>query len=477
MRTYRRRWTTYLTPTDSGSSASARPWCWSPLAVVGALIIGCASESTPSEGPRGRPGDDDDDGVSAGADAGDETGDADEDAGTRDAAVAKPPESDAGDPEDADDEPDDGETDEAQSDAAQSDAGSTADAGDGDAQGEDAGPRFPAAADLSKDGPYGSTTLSGVGPGGGYTAYVPEQLAPDGAKNPIVGWMSGGGTTHTLYPLLPRLATHGFLVMARDVTPGIGQEAMLGEQIIEGSGARIITPWYFGMRQFTSNTPLNTPEDFQGLRMRFPDTPQYLQNAEALGASPTSVAFEEVYISLQQGVVDGQENPIPTIESLNLPEVQSHLNLTGHMTGIHMIVVNEETFQSLTPEQQEVLRRVVTRSGLSQDAIWLRYFSLGGAAGPLEVEAHLSTHPAIKMVIVVSAPDERLGEVPAAFVEIAHGHELDEQGVIDFCRGAIAGFRVPRHVRFVTEWPMSAPKVQRPTLQKQLAAELEQERS
>lgn len=130
----------------------------------------------------------------------------------------------------------------------------------------------------------------------------------------------------------------------------------LGEQIIEGSGARILAPWYFGMRQFTANTPLNTPEDFQGLRMRFPDTPQFLQNAEALGASPTSVAFEEVYISLQQGVVDGQENPIPTIDSLALPEVQSHLSLTGHMVGIHMIVMNEDKWQSLNEEQQEVLQ-------------------------------------------------------------------------------------------------------------------------
>ncbi|MEE6282440.1 DctP family TRAP transporter solute-binding subunit [Georgenia sunbinii] len=133
----------------------------------------------------------------------------------------------------------------------------------------------------------------------------------------------------------------------------------LREDMLAGTGVRTIEPWYFGMRHFTSNTPLETPADFEGLRMRFPDTPQFLQNAEALGASPTSVAFEEVYISLQQGVVDGQENPIPTIASLNLPEVQSHLNLTGHMTGIHMIVMNEDAWQSLSPEQQEVLETAI----------------------------------------------------------------------------------------------------------------------
>ncbi|MDO5495738.1 MAG: DctP family TRAP transporter solute-binding subunit [bacterium] len=136
----------------------------------------------------------------------------------------------------------------------------------------------------------------------------------------------------------------------------VGEE--LKANILDATGARVLTPWYFGMRHFTANVPLNTPEDFQGLRMRFPNTPQYLQNAEALGASPVAVAFEELYISLQQGVVDGQENPIPNIATMNLPEVQSHLSLTGHMVGIHMIVMNEDRWSSLSADQQETLQTV-----------------------------------------------------------------------------------------------------------------------
>ncbi len=134
----------------------------------------------------------------------------------------------------------------------------------------------------------------------------------------------------------------------------------LREDMLAKTGTRVLDAWYFGMRHFTSNKPLRTPDDFKGVRMRFPDTPQFLQNAEALGASATSVAFEEVYISLQQGVVDGQENPIPVIASLNLPEVQSHLNLTGHMTGFVMPVVNENAWQGLTDAQREALQKAIT---------------------------------------------------------------------------------------------------------------------
>ncbi|MEV0394464.1 DctP family TRAP transporter solute-binding subunit [Polymorphospora rubra] len=141
-----------------------------------------------------------------------------------------------------------------------------------------------------------------------------------------------------------------------------GPADALREDMLAKTGTRVLDAWYFGMRHFTGNKPLRTPDDFNGVRMRFPDTPQFLQNAEALGASATSVAFEEVYISLQQGVVDGQENPISVISSLNLPEVQSHLNLTGHMTGFVMPVINENAWQGLTDEQREALSTAITEA-------------------------------------------------------------------------------------------------------------------
>jgi fatty-acyl-CoA synthase/long-chain acyl-CoA synthetase len=89
-----------------------------------------------------------------------------------------------------------------------------------------------------------------------------------------------------------------------------------------------------------------------------------------------------------------------------------------------------------------------------------------------EIEACLQRHPAVKLAQVVGVPDGRLVEVAAAFVE-RHAHAaVTEAELIEFCRGEIAGFKVPRHVRFVTEWPMSTSKIQKFRLRDQLLAEL-----
>lgn len=93
---------------------------------------------------------------------------------------------------------------------------------------------FPSTGDLSKPGSFKSTTLTRTGPSGKYTVYLPQDLGQNGAKHPIVGWMSGGGSLPSAYTLLPRLATHGFVVVAAEVSPGVGQEVELGRQILAG---------------------------------------------------------------------------------------------------------------------------------------------------------------------------------------------------------------------------------------------------
>ena len=77
------------------------------------------------------------------------------------------------------------------------------------------------------------------------------------------------------------------------------------------------------------------------------------------------MAFEEVFLALQQGTIDGQENPIPTIKDLNLPEVQSHVSLTGHQVGSVLAIISEDTWQSLSAEQQEAVQAAIsdTRDG------------------------------------------------------------------------------------------------------------------
>jgi fatty-acyl-CoA synthase len=96
----------------------------------------------------------------------------------------------------------------------------------------------------------------------------------------------------------------------------------------------------------------------------------------------------------------------------------------------------------------------------------------GENVAPAEIEAHLESHPAVKLAQVVAAPDPRLHEVPAAFVELRAGADVAPAELIEFCEGQIASFKVPRHVRFVSEWPTSATKIQKVVLRQRIEREL-----
>jgi acyl-CoA synthetase (AMP-forming)/AMP-acid ligase II len=89
-----------------------------------------------------------------------------------------------------------------------------------------------------------------------------------------------------------------------------------------------------------------------------------------------------------------------------------------------------------------------------------------------EIEAMLQSHPAVKLAQVVGLPDARYVEVPAAFIELVDGGQTSEAELIAHCRGKLAGFKIPRHVRFIDEWPMSTSKIQKFKLRTQLVEEL-----
>lgn len=129
----------------------------------------------------------------------------------------------------------------------------------------------------------------------------------------------------------------------------------LKDGFYEATGVRILGAWNTGARQFTANVPIREPEDLEGLRMRFPPSPSFLLNAEAMGAEAVEVAFEELYLALQQGTVDGQENPIVNIDAINLDEVQDYISLSAHQLSTNLIVINGETWDSLSAEQQQAL--------------------------------------------------------------------------------------------------------------------------
>ncbi len=96
----------------------------------------------------------------------------------------------------------------------------------------------------------------------------------------------------------------------------------------------------------------------------------------------------------------------------------------------------------------------------------------GENVAAVEIESYLQTHSAVAIAQVVGIPDERYTEVPAAFVELVPGAEASPEDLISYCRGQIASFKVPRHVRLVQQWPMSATKIQKFRLRQQLCDEL-----
>lgn len=137
-----------------------------------------------------------------------------------------------------------------------------------------------------------------------------------------------------------------------------GGADQLKEDFKAASDVSILGAWSAGARQFTANEPIRTPEDLDGLRMRFPGSPQFLLNAKALGARATEVAYEELYLALQQGVVDGQENPLVNIQASNLPEVQDYISMSSHQQNSNLIVASA-SLDDLSEEQQAAVEDAV----------------------------------------------------------------------------------------------------------------------
>jgi TRAP-type transport system periplasmic protein len=121
---------------------------------------------------------------------------------------------------------------------------------------------------------------------------------------------------------------------------------------LHAKNIRILAVWEAGFRQITARKPVYKPEDVKGMKIRIPKNEVYIWLWEALGANPTVMGLGEVYISIQQGVVDGQENPIPTIHVNKFHEVAKYVSLTNHIYGPIPICINEKRWQSLSPADQ-----------------------------------------------------------------------------------------------------------------------------
>lgn len=113
----------------------------------------------------------------------------------------------------------------------------------------------------------------------------------------------------------------------------------------------------FGFRHITNSTrPIEKVEDLKGLKIRTMQNPVHLDVFRTLGANPTPMAFNEVFSALQQGVIDGQENPLKNIESNKLYEVQKYLTLDGHVYSFVVFVVAKPFYDDLSPDDQKAMQ-------------------------------------------------------------------------------------------------------------------------
>ncbi len=134
--------------------------------------------------------------------------------------------------------------------------------------------------------------------------------------------------------------------------------------LAEKQGFVILSNWELGFRNVTTaKKAVNVPDDMKGLKIRVPPEVQLEATMAALGAQVTKIAFPELYMSLSQGVVDGQENPLSVILSAKVYEVQKNLAMTRHMYNSMVHVMNLASWNKLTPEQQKIVREESVAAG------------------------------------------------------------------------------------------------------------------
>ena len=133
----------------------------------------------------------------------------------------------------------------------------------------------------------------------------------------------------------------------------IGEE--LYKKVEENANIKIISTWYYGTRQLTSNILGTTPEELNGIKMRIYNAPIAYEYAAALGTRATPIAFSELYLALKTGTVDAQENPLPIIHGRKFYEVQKYLILTGHVVEPYEIIMNKDAWSGLPEHLKELV--------------------------------------------------------------------------------------------------------------------------
>src|SRR6056297_374987 len=188
-------------------------------------------------------------------------------------------------------------------------------------------------------------------------------------NNVTQSYIASGGGMATFYPKfsivnIPFSITN--YSVAYEVYDGeFGQD--MAADIEEETGFKVLGFGESGgfFQLSNSERPIRTPEDMEGLKFRTMTIPIHMEFMRSLGATPTPIAWAELYTALQTGVVDGQHNPVPIIKIGKLEEVQDYLTLTNHMYTPYVWVLNSDFYSSLSSEEQVVVEEAARVANLA----------------------------------------------------------------------------------------------------------------
>ena len=158
-------------------------------------------------------------------------------------------------------------------------------------------------------------------------------------------------------------------------------------KIGEEQGVLPLGAWYLGSRQISlsEDKAITTPADLNGINLRMPNSDAWIELGKAIGANPTPISFSELYLSLQTGVVDGQDNPLPTVESAKFYEVQKSITITNHLVDSVWPAINVDFWNGLTEAQQKIVmdgveagRKFCDETNLGREAELVEFFKNEG---------------------------------------------------------------------------------------------------
>jgi tripartite ATP-independent transporter DctP family solute receptor len=162
----------------------------------------------------------------------------------------------------------------------------------------------------------------------------------------------------TYYPYVFRDADHLIAYTKSDVFKD------LAKGYTDKTGHQILAVTYYGARHTTANKPIRACADLKGVKMRVPDVPAYLAMPRACGANTAPIAFAEVYLALQNGTVEAQENPLTTIEAKKFYEVQKHIVLSGHIVDHLNTTVSKGLWAKLSDEDKKIFSDVAQEAAV-----------------------------------------------------------------------------------------------------------------